>query len=409
MLLGLERERVHVDAHGGDVRVVLVRLDQVEVLALALGEPIVAVELDLGDNRRVVASHALHTRDGVARLEHRPIPPIGVVERLLALPGVDDCGVAADIRVALDNPHQLLRGVVEVHLDLVGRRRDRLATRELQLLNQVLVRDLGEAAALIRVEVDVVNVQRRRDEAGSRHALLNGRRRAGHLDTANRRRCVRPHDVLEDVELEPDLDLVVLERNERQRQARVAVKPELEGHVQRVLRRAVADLLRGVGLARAAVVVARLTALDEEIRELGHVANHLGVAGLEAWLLRQLVPDLEPVAVLLVDLLAADLNVDVVDQVVADPVEPAELGARAVRGLERDLGQRALEVRAEDQVAVAADRALDLLAEVGSAVERLLNGLHGEVCVAAVDDLEECNLGISCQVDILSTVGDELH
>ena len=73
----------------------------------------------------------------------------------------------------------------------------------------------------------------------------------------------------------------------------------------------------------------------------------------------------------------------------ADPVEPAELGARAVRLLQGDLGERGLEVCAEDQVAVAADRALDLLAEVGSAVERLLNGLHGEVCVAAVDDLED--------------------
>jgi hypothetical protein len=42
-----------------------------------------------------------------------------------------------------------------------------------------------------------------------------------------------------------------------------------------------------------------------------------------------------------------------------------------------------------DQIAVTADRALDLLAEVRRAVERLFNGLHGEVCVATVDDLED--------------------
>ena len=180
VLLGLERERVHVDAHGGDVCVVLVRLDQVEVASLALRETVVAVELDLGDNDRVVARHALHTRDRVAGLEHRPVPPVGVVERLLALPGVDNRGVAGDIRVALDDPHELLRGVVKVHLDLVRRRRDRLATRELQLLDQVLMRDLGEAAALIRVEVDVVNIQRRRHQASRRNALLDGVRRVLH-------------------------------------------------------------------------------------------------------------------------------------------------------------------------------------------------------------------------------------
>ena len=42
-----------------------------------------------------------------------------------------------------------------------------------------------------------------------------------------------------------------------------------------------------------------------------------------------------------------------------------------------------------DQIAVAADRALHLLAEVRRAIERLLNGLHGEVRVATVNDLED--------------------
>jgi len=188
---------------------------------------------------------------------------------------------------------------------------------------------------------------------------------------------------------------VVLERNERQLQTRVAVEPELEGHVQRVLRRAVAHLLGGVGLARAAPVVAALTTLDEQVRQLGHIAHHLGVARLETRLLRQLVPDLEPVTVVLVDLLSADLDVDVVDEVVANPVEPAELRTRAVRRLERDLGERALEVDAVDQITVAADRALHLLAEVRRAVERLLNRLHREVRVATVDHLEEGNLRVA--------------
>ena len=383
MLLGLEREGVHVDAHRGDVGVVLVRLDQVEVAALALRKPIVAVELDLGRHDRVVARHALHARHGVARLQDGPVPPVGVVERLLALPGVDRAVVARDERVALDDPHELLRGVVEVQLDLVRGRGHRLAARELQLLDQVLVGDLGEAAALIRVQVDVVDVQRRGDQAGRGDTVADGVR-------VGRRVGEVPAQVLDLLELEPDLDLVVLERNQRQRQARVAIEPELERDVQRVLRRALDDLLGRVGLRVGhARRIAVLAALHEQVDERGHVAHHVGVARLLAGLLRELVPDLEPVTVVLVDLLAADLNVHVVDQVVADPVEPAELRTRAVRGLEADLGERGLEVDAVDQIAVAADRALHLLAEVRGAVERLLNGLHREVCVAAVDDLED--------------------
>ena len=299
--------------------------------------------------------------------------------------------------------------MVEVHLDLVGRGGNRLTARELELLDQVLVRDLGEAAALIRVEVDVVNIERGGDQTGGGNALLDGVRGVLHRHTARGDRGVVPLEVLERVELEPDLDLVVLESNERESQTRVAVESELEGDVERVLRRAVADLLGGVGLTRAAGVVAALTALDEQVGELGHIAYHLGVAGLETRLLGELVPDLEPVTVVLINLLTTDLNVDVVDEVVANPVEPAELGTRAVRRLERDLGERALEVHTVNQITVTGDGALHLLAEVRRAVERLLNGLHGEVRVAAVHHLEECNLRVTREVDILRTVSDKLH
>ena len=376
MLLGLERKRVDVDADGGDVGVVLVRLDQVEVAALTLVKAIVAVELDLGRNDGVAARHALNACDGVARLENRAIKPVRVVERLLALVDIHR-GVAGDVAVTLDNPDKLLRGVVEVELDLVRRGGDRLTARELELLDQVLVRDLGEAAALIRVEVDVVDIERGRNKAGRGDAR------------ADLAAGVLPAEVLERVELEPDLNLVVLERNERKRKTRVAVEPELEGDVEGVLRGAAADLRRGVRRTGRARAVAVLTALDEQVDELGDVAHHVGVTGLLAGLLRELIPDLEPITVVLVDLLAADLNVNIVDQIVANPVEPAELRARTVGGVKLDLGERGLEVHAVDEIAVAADRALNLLAEVGRTVERLFNGLHGEVCVATVNDLED--------------------
>jgi len=66
VVLRLEGEGVDVDANSRHVGVVLVRLDQVEVLALALGEPVVAVELDLGNSDRVVAGEALNAGEGVA-------------------------------------------------------------------------------------------------------------------------------------------------------------------------------------------------------------------------------------------------------------------------------------------------------------------------------------------------------
>jgi len=329
VLLRLEREGVHVDANRRHVGVVLVRLDLVEVASLAALEPVVAVELEERVDNRVVAREALNARDGVARLEYRPVPPVGVVERLLALPRVDDGVIAADEGVALDDPDELLAGVVEVQLQLVAGGRDGLTACELERLDQVLVGDLGELAALIRVEVDVVDVEGRRDEASRRDTV------ADRVEVGQLRGDV-PAEVADVLEVEVDADLVVLERDQRKRQTRVAVEPELERDVQRVLRRALEALRARVRLATRAGIVAVLAALREQVRQLGRVANHLGIAGLLARLLRELIPDLEPVAIVLIDALAANLELDALDKLVTNPVEPAELGARAVGRLQRD-------------------------------------------------------------------------
>jgi len=76
VLLRLEREGVDVDANARHVGVVLVGLDLVEIAALTHLEPVVAVELDERRDARVVARHALNARDGVARLQGRPVPPV---------------------------------------------------------------------------------------------------------------------------------------------------------------------------------------------------------------------------------------------------------------------------------------------------------------------------------------------
>ena len=221
MLLGLESEGVHVDAHRRYVGVVLVGLYLVEVAALAYLEAVVAVELEEGGDARVLARHALHTRDGVARLQHGAVPPVGVVERLLALPEEGVRVAAGHEGVTLHNPHKLLARVVEVQLQLVRRGGDGLRARELEGLDQVLVGHLGELAALVRVQVDVVHVQGRRLQVLVGHAVADGVGGTRHVGG----RIVA--QVAEVVELQVDAHLVVLERDEGQRQTRVAAEPEL--------------------------------------------------------------------------------------------------------------------------------------------------------------------------------------
>ena len=244
MLLGLEGKRVHIDASGGHIGVVLERLDLVEIAALAHLEAIVAVELEERSDDWVLAAHTLEAGVGVRGLQDGAVPPIGVVERLLALPGVDGGIIACHEAVALDNPDELLARVVEVQLELVGRGGDGLTASELQALNQVLVRDLGELAALISVEVDVVDIERRGDQASGGHTVADG------VDSCGRVGGGVPAEVADILELEVDANLVVLERNQGERQTRVAAEPELQRNVQGVLRGAVAALGHRVGLTR---------------------------------------------------------------------------------------------------------------------------------------------------------------
>jgi hypothetical protein len=42
-----------------------------------------------------------------------------------------------------------------------------------------------------------------------------------------------------------------------------------------------------------------------------------------------------------------------------------------------------------DEITVALDSAGDLLAEVRGAVKRVLDGLHGKVCMTSVDHFED--------------------
>ena len=273
-----------------DTRVVLVRLDLREVVGLALREAVVAVELELGST------------------------------------GGGNRGTGA---ILLD-PDKFLARVVEVEADLATV--DRVVAVELNLLDEVFVADLGEAAAFVRVEVDVVDVELSVRESGG-------------------------------AELNVDLDFVVLEGDERKREARVAAEPEFER--------------------------------DEESlrRSAGGGTGHVSVSSDLAFFLGEFVPQVEPFAVVLVDTLSANFDFDVVDEF----ADTNSSGTGRVVNIE-------LKVAAADEIAVARDGAGDLGARGRVTVEGLFDRFHREVGVAAVDHLEEGDLGVTGQVNVLCAV-----
>jgi hypothetical protein len=403
VLFGLESERVHVDTSGRDVGVVLVRLDPVEVVSVTDSESVVAVELDECGDNRVVTGHTFHTGYTVTRFQHGAVPPVGEVEGLLTLPGVDDGVIARHEGIALDDPDEFLTRVVEVQLDLVGGRSDGFTSSELEGIDQVFVGHLGELTTFISIEVDVVHVE------GGCNQTSVGDTVADDVGVGGDLRSIVPAHVAEVVELEVDTHFVVLESDQREGQTRVAVEPELERDVEGVFRSTLLDFIRSVGGTGRAVGVAVFTSLDEGVDELGDVTNHLGITGLLTRFLGKFIPDVEPVTVLLIDTLSSDFDFNVFDDVVTGPVEPAELGSRTIRGLEGNLGESGLEVHTVDQITITLDGACDLLTEVGGSVERIFNGFHGKVGVTTVHHLEECDLGVTCEVNILGSVSYELH
>ena len=136
---------------------------------------------------------------------------IGVVEGLgaedleqgtVALEG----GAVINVGIRLDNPDELLARMVEVDLDLIGGRTNRLIAGVLELLNEVLVGVLGHLSALIGIQEDEINVDR-----GGNKGLLVGsgdsKRRSGRdgsqiLD--------RPQALTNRSEIDVNLDIVIL-------------------------------------------------------------------------------------------------------------------------------------------------------------------------------------------------------
>jgi hypothetical protein len=204
---------------------------------------------------------------------------------------------------------------------------------------------------------------------------------------------------------------VVLESNERKSETGVLAEPELKRNVKSGLRERVtrsANLSGGVSLARAVDVRERRVG---DIGELGGVADHLVVTTLLGRRHGKLVPDVHPVAVVAVDALATNLDLNLGDELLTREIKPASVdsaGWAASRGrvgeLLANLGESDLECGVISKVSVTGDGACYTAAEVGLTVESLLNGFHGKVSVPTVGHFPESNLRITSKVYVLCAI-----
>jgi hypothetical protein len=340
------------------------------------------------------------------------IDGVGVVEGLSTEEAVENGTrvkrrAVVDVLVGLDDPDELLNGVVEVELNLVGRGTDGLITSELELLDEVLVGVLGHTPALIGVQEDVVDI-----EGGGDEGLVVG---GGNLDSGGVAGIVQgghgPQALLNGADIKVNLDLVILKGDEGKSQTGVAAEPELEGDIEGGLGESIAgsaNLARSGGVARAIDVVEGGVSYEGK---LSGVANHLEVTALLLSGHSELVPDVHPVTVLAVDTLATDLNLNLRDELLTGEVKPTGIDVSTGSVLERlaNLGESNLKVSAVSQITIAGDGAGHTATEVSLAVKSLLDRLHGEVGVTLVGNLPESNLGVTSQVNVLGAIGDKLH
>jgi hypothetical protein len=366
VLLGLEREGVGVHTRVGAARVVVVGLDLVEVLTLLGLEAILAVEdeLELGEGTGVLLSEVLvgavlaaRDKGNTRRVSGGDVAVAGELNEGVGLKDnlggtwvlgeVPERGGNVRGRGVVEAPHELLDGVVVGEALVLGSAGSSHGVRAsvLDLLNEVLMTLLREAAALLGVKVDVVGPDL--EDGGAEVGLESGG------------------------EIEINADLVVLEGNEGEVETGVAVEEEDEGEVDSVASSGGSHL--------------------SPVSLLGLIEVELGV-------------ETPPALVGLVNALTTDGKLGRRDGTLGHPV-----GIITISGAGVSRGRLELNVHVTDKITVAGNSHGDATGVGGSTVDGLLDVLHREVSVALVDRLEESNLGVTSEVHILGTVSDELH
>ena len=335
---------------------------------------------------------------------------VGVVERLsteeLEKGGIADEGRAVvNVSIRLHNPDELLHGVVEVELDLVGRGTHRLVASELELSDEILVGVLSEAATLISVKEDVVHVK----GSSNQGLVVSDSGGLGNLgSTLAAKGSHGPEALVNGAEIKVDLHLVVLKSDQRKGKTGVGAVPELKRDVKGGLRKSLAGsthLTRSIGVT-GSVNVSEGGVSDEG--KAGGVTNHLEVSLLLGRSHGELVPDVHPVTVLAIDALATNLNLHLGDKLLAGEIQPAGKHLLNSGSSHRliNLGHSHLKVGAVSKITVAADGAGHTTTEISLAIESLFNRLNGKVGVSAVSHLPESDLRIASKIDVLSAVSD---
>ena len=361
VLLGLEREGVRVHTGKRRAGVVVVGLNLVEVLTSLLLEAVLTVEHKLegvdGAGKLLGPSTTLggrlQKRGASLRSGYEAVTGSGTRRNVGRENDVVGRGEIPQVGTRdgtlVGAPHKLLNGVVVGEADLLGLTGDGhgIGAGVLNLLDEVLVTLLREAATLLGVEVDVVGVDL---ESGTVGVLVELGR-----------------------EVEIEADLVVLERDEGQRKTGVAVEEEDEGEE---------DLTR-VDAGGGELTPRRL---------LGLVKVELGV-------------QTPPLLVVLVDALTTNGKLNILDRTLS-----REAGVIGRAGDFREAGlSLELDVHVGDKVTVTGDGHGDTTIVSGVTVDGLLDVLHREVGVALVNSLEKSYSGVAGQVDVLGTISDELH
>ena len=168
-------------------------------------------------------------------------------------------------------------------------------------------------------------------------------------------------------QIEIQSDFVVLEGDQRQRQSGVAVEEKDEW--------------------------------QEDLVTTTDRGGHLTVVALLGFVQVELGVQTPPLLVVLVDALATDGQFNILDHALR---EPRVIGDGAS-------GRLGFNVHVGNQITVAGDGNGHATVRVWGTVDGLFDVFHREVGVTLVHRLEESNFWVTREIDILGTIGDELH